>query len=176
MAKTPLIITTERLVLRPLGMVDFDSIYEYSLDKENTKYMMKLPTQKHEIEEFLIATVADWESDNPLYYEFAVTLDNKHIGTISLYLSDDRQECDLGCIIVRNYQHKGYATEASKAVLDFAVTQLKVKKVIAYCDSRNLPSRKVIEKLGLSLERSDIMRRNGDSDEDTPGCMYSLII
>ena len=38
-------IVTERLVLTPLGTVYLDSVNEYALDYENTRYMCHLPNR-----------------------------------------------------------------------------------------------------------------------------------
>ena len=80
---------------------------------------------------------------------------------------------ELGWIIHRAYQGNGYATEAAKAVMHFALDKLYVKKTVAYCDHRNERSVGVMRKIGLTLERDDGVRRYRDSDEDVRELMYS---
>jgi len=41
---------------------------------------------------------------------------------------------------------KGFATEAALAIKSFAINQLKVKKLLARCDCRNLNSARLMEK------------------------------
>ncbi|MCR5495214.1 MAG: GNAT family N-acetyltransferase [Treponema sp.] len=46
-------------------------------------------------------------------------------------------------------QGNGYAVEAAKALMVWAVRNLSVKKFIAHCDSENIASWKTMEKLGM---------------------------
>ena len=170
------IIKTVRLVLRPFKLDDVETAHEYASDPEN-KYMVYLPNDtKQETERFLRTTISEWKKDIPQSYEFAVVYGGKHIGGVSVYLDESRQVGELGWIIHKDYQGNGFATEAAKAVMDFAVNAQKVKKIVAHCDYRNVASVKVMQKLGLSLERDDGVRRNKGSDEDSRDLMYSFVV
>lgn len=109
-------------------------------------------------------------------YEYAIILGEKHIGAVSVYLDESRQEGELGWLISKMHQGNGYGTEAAKAVFAWAINELKVKKVVAYCDYRNEPSFHVMHKIGLYLERDDGTRRYKGSDIDIPELMYSLTV
>lgn len=177
MLKNELIIETEHLILRPLELNDLDTAHEYASDIENTKYMVYLPNDTvEETKQFLQRVVTEWENESPSFYEFAIVLDGEHIGAVSVSLDESRKEGELGWIINKRYQGNGYATEAAKAILDFSVNQLNVKKVVAHCDYRNEPSCHVMRKIGLSLERDDGTRRYMGSEEDVQEFMYSLKI
>ena len=118
-------IETERLVLRPLTLSDLGTAHEYSVDAEHTKYMIFLPNDTvQETEYFLQKAVFEWAKELPQFYEFAITLGGRHIGTVSISLSEDRQTGELGWIINKKYQGNGYVTEAAGAVLDFSVNTL----------------------------------------------------
>lgn len=171
------VIYTKRLVLRPLVPADLDTTHEYAGDRENTKYMVYLPNETiEESKVFLQRVACEWAKPEPSFYEFAVVLAGRHIGAVSLCLDKDRREGELGWIIHCDYQGKGYATEAAKAVLEFAIEDLKVKRVVAHCDDRNAASREVMRKIGLSLEREDGIRRNKGSDEDVKELIYALTV
>jgi len=161
-------------MLRPLELSDLDTTHKYASDHANTKYMVHLPNRDmQETASFLQRVVNEWQKETPQFYEFAIILDNRHIGAACVHLDESRQEGELGWIIHKNYRGKGYATEAAKAVLDFAKDNLKVKKIIAHCDYRNEASVKVMQKIGLSFESGDGVRRNKNSDEDVQDFMYS---
>lgn len=49
-------------------------------------------------------------------------------------------------------RNKGYATEASHALIVLAFRLLRAKKVEIYCDAQNVASQKVPQKLGFTLE------------------------
>src|SRR3989338_3743909 len=54
--------------------------------------------------------------------------------------------------IKKGYDGKGYATEASRAVINFCFKKLKFRKVYADTTPDNVASQKVLEKLGFRLE------------------------
>ncbi|MCM2534920.1 GNAT family N-acetyltransferase [Neobacillus pocheonensis] len=46
--------------------------------------------------------------------------------------------------------NKGIATEAVNAIIEWAFSSSKVKKVVAECLEDNMPSTRVLEKLGMT--------------------------
>ena len=115
-------IKTNRLTLRPLSTKDLSTTHKYASDLDVTKYMYYLPNLK--IEEslaFLHDVEIEWRKDKPEFYEFAICLDGRHIGAVSLYhIEDDRYE--LGWILDKQYQGYGYATEAAQQLVQLAKT------------------------------------------------------
>lgn len=170
------ILKTERLLLRPLGVNDLYSTHEYAGNEENAKYMMFLPNENlDETKKFLINASDEWAKSNPAFYEFAIITDgNRHIGAISIYLNESCSEGELGWIIHKDFWGNGYASEAAEAIKDFAINELKLKKLIAHCDSRNTASFRVMERIGMTLEKDDELRVNKSSCEPVKEYMYSL--
>ena len=58
----------------------------------------------------------------------------------------------MGWFIMPEYQNKGYITEAAKKVLEFAFLQDNCIKVITGCYKDNIPTQKVMTKLGFRKE------------------------
>ncbi len=54
------------------------------------------------------------------------------------------------------YQRQGYATEAARAMLEYAFKQLHVKRVIAMTDYANVASQNVMRKLGMKVTRNPL--------------------
>jgi len=164
-----MIITTERLILRPLGVKDLKSVHAYAGDSENCKYMLFLPNKTEEKTlEFLQGAEKQWNSEKPSYYEFAIVFENKHIGAISLWLLEDGLTGELGWVIHKDYWGQGIVTEAAFAMVDFAKT-LQLKKLIAQCDYRNIGSARVMEKIGMKLLDDTGVRtyeKNGESAKE----------
>lgn len=63
-------------------------------------------------------------------------------------------EPELGYRLRRPAWGKGYATEASRALIHMGFTELGVRRVIAYTSEDNIASRRVLEKSGMSLVRT----------------------
>jgi RimJ/RimL family protein N-acetyltransferase len=170
-------IYTKRLLLVPLGPQYLISTHNYSSDLDNTKYMVHLPnTDISETKNFLESVQAEWQKNSPEFYEFAVLLNNDHIGAVSLYFNNERTEGELGWIISKKYWGNGYATEAAREMISFAIRDLKLNKFVAHCDSENTSSYRVMENLGMSLASKTKGRRNKASDEDREELIYRLEI
>lgn len=170
-----LVLHTERLTLRPLTPTDLEMVHEYSSDLETTKLMMFLPNETiEETKEFLANVANEWEKEFPSFYEFAITLDDKLIGAISVYLDETKTEGELGWILNKAYWRNGYTKEAAMAIKDFCIHDLKLKRIIAHCDSQNTGSYRVMETIGLTKISDDQYRCNRSSKTPSLEFCYEL--
>jgi RimJ/RimL family protein N-acetyltransferase len=78
-----------------------------------------------------------------------VTADDRLVGACDLTL-DSPQEADLGFIFSQEVWGMGYATEAVGALLGYVASRGHTTAV-AWCDVDNLPSWRVLERLGFAL-------------------------
>lgn len=142
-------------------------MYSYTSDEEHVKYMIHLPDEsRKECMEFLISSAEEWLKSSPRFYQFAVTLNGKHIGEVSVYgLNEKFTEGELGWVFHRNYCGNGYATEAAKALISFCKDILHLSKVVACCDSRNKASIQVMKNIGMSLSEKNMPRKYIKRDE-----------
>ena len=168
-------LLTNRLSLVPLGIKYLESTHAYASDLENAKYMVYLPNlELRETIEFLEGVDAEWKKDKPEFYEFAILLEGKHIGAVCLYLTEQEREGELGWIIHKHYWAKGYALEAAREIIRFANTTLQINKFIAFCDSENVGSYRLMEKLGMVFEHQKGGRKNKSSEEERIELKYSM--
>lgn len=170
-------IRTQRLLLRPIGLQDLQTAFAYAGDAENTKLMTFLPDDDiSQTRQFLERCERQWQKQQPDYYEFAIVADGKHIGGVGIYLDLCRSTAELGWILNKEYHGMGYATEAARAVFDFAVQQLGVTHFVAHCDSENKASQNVMSKLGLNCIGCANGRRNKGSSEDRIEMTFELFV
>lgn len=59
---------------------------------------------------------------------------------------------EIGYWIDSRFSGKGYMTEAVEGITNFAFTELKANRIEIRCDSQNIKSRVIPEKLGFKLE------------------------
>jgi ribosomal-protein-serine acetyltransferase len=82
---------------------------------------------------------------------------------------------EIGYWIRTSLTRRGYATEAAKALTDFAMNALKANRVEIHMDELNVASRRVAERAGFSLEgilRNHTRAPNGRLQNM---CVYSKI-
>lgn len=81
--------------------------------------------------------------------------------------ADGPPEVEIGYHVRRDCWNRGYATEAARAVRNYAFAELACDHVISLIRPENLPSRRVAEKNGLALHRMVFWR-------DYDHCVYRL--
>ncbi|WML46523.1 GNAT family N-acetyltransferase [Neobacillus sp. PS3-40] len=82
----------------------------------------------------------------------------------------DVPKFEIGYWIDTRFCGNGYITEAVAGITHFAFHELKGKRVEIRCDSKNVKSRAIPEKLGFSLEgifKNDGMSADGKEVRDT---------
>jgi RimJ/RimL family protein N-acetyltransferase len=97
------------------------------------------------------------------------------IGATGLHRMDwNIPKFEIGYWIDTRQSGKGYITESTQAITDFAFHELNAKRVEIRCDSRNTKSRAIPEKLGFPLEgilKNDSISADRQEIRDT--CIYA---
>jgi [ribosomal protein S5]-alanine N-acetyltransferase len=150
--KMPEQIETDRLVLRKPRMDDALNLFTaYMQDPEVTRYTTWRPHQHlQEAADFIHNSIAAWESGTR--FPFVITLREKEepFGMIDLHVKGST--VGLGYVIARSHQHKGYATEATRATIAWAFQQPTIYRVNASTDVDNIASQRVLEKARMVRE------------------------
>lgn len=86
------------------------------------------------------------------YNETTAASGEKLVGLVSLMRGEPPNAYsapDIGYTILPEESGKGYATEAAKALIEYARRELGVDAVVGFCDANDGRSRRVLEKIGL---------------------------
>lgn len=62
---------------------------------------------------------------------------------------------EVGWRLARDHWGQGYAPEAARAALDWGFQHLKIPEIVSFTAHQNLPSRRVMEKLGMTHHPHD---------------------
>jgi len=68
------------------------------------------------------------------------------------------EDIEIGYRLDPAYWNRGLATEAARAVRDHGFRDLKLRRVISLIHPKNIPSRRVAEKNGMTVEKEIIFR------------------
>jgi RimJ/RimL family protein N-acetyltransferase len=144
-------LTTDRLHLRPPRPDDAQAIYDgYARDPDVARYVIWRPHASiEETHDFLRTFIAAGARDGDYPWIIALT-DGTVIG--AMHLRVQRPRADLGFNIAKPYWNRGYATEAVRAVTDFAFTLPGIERVQAVCHVDNAASARVLHKAGMDRE------------------------
>lgn len=145
------VIVTKRCFLRELSLEDLDDLYLLYSDKEATKYVEPLYERKEEVD-YQRAYIANMYE----YYGYGMWLVcNKDSGEIIGRAGLEHRECngetvlEMGYFISANYQKKGYATEITKALIDYAKKELAFSHINCFIQKENVVSIHLATKLGF---------------------------
>ena len=155
-------IKTDRLILKkPKSKQDILSIVSQIGDWEVVKWlaMVPYPYTYNDCESYL-------KESNNNELALNIFLDNQLIGGVGLHLHNDNYY-ELGYWLGKDYWGKGYATESSKYLLEYALGKLDSPKIKSGYFIDNLPSGNVLKKLGfkeIGIEKrySDSMKKEMD--------------
>jgi [ribosomal protein S5]-alanine N-acetyltransferase len=155
--KPPSEIETDRLRLRPPRMEDAPAIFHgYAQDPEVSRFLVWSPHRSIvETEEFLARCVAKWADETAFPWALIKKSDGALIGMIELRV--EGHKANVGYVLRQSAWGEGYATEAARWIVDWAINQDSIYRVWAVCDVENHPSARVLEKAGM--QREGVLRR-----------------
>lgn len=156
---TDFTLETDRLILRDYRAADWEPLHVYGSDPDFTKYELWGPNTIADSQKFVADMLAQARLQPRWKFDVAVTLKagGLMIGGTGLRREAERSQIgNLGWAITPAQQSQGFATEAARALIAFGFETLKLKLIYATCDTRNVASYRVMEKLGM--ERVGIIK------------------
>jgi RimJ/RimL family protein N-acetyltransferase len=179
-------ISTERLVLRPLEASDAPDVFEYQRIPEVLRYLPWPERDRAEAYEHTAKRSAGrvLEGDGD-FFVLAMTLPgepsvedsarDRVIGDMMVRVSSAKHaQLELGWVVHPDFQGKGYAREAARAIRDFAFETLHPHRIQAFLDARNAASAGLCERLGMRREATILEEQYNDGEwQDT--ALYGLL-
>ena len=145
------IIETERLILRPLSLDDAEAEFVWLSDPVVNRYMpYNLYTN--------VADVVKWlefamNCENEMHFGFVRKEDGLLIGAGSIGPHEHQDGAwEFGYNLRRDAWNQGYATEATKAMIELAIKEYGVRTFVAGHAADNPASGRVMEKCGLHFD------------------------
>jgi len=147
-------IEATRVRLRWLTEADVPALYEIFSNAEVMRYWSSTPLTDMAAAASLLAEIHGAFAAGTLYqWGIALESDDSIIGTCTLAaLSATHQRAELGYAIARRMWGRGYAAEATEAVVRFAFDTLELHRLEADVDPRNDVSRRCLARLGFREE------------------------
>ena len=141
-------VKTRRLLIRNFEFKDWQAVYEYTSDRNVMKYIPEGVFSEKAAKEFVNKNIGDKAENFPV-----VLIDeNILIGHIAFYKYFGEHTYEIGGVFNPNYYNRGVATEAAKAVVQYGFEKMKLHRIIATCQPQNIPSYRIMEKIGMRRE------------------------
>lgn len=146
-------LSTERLLLRALREEDLDAYAAIMADAEVTRYLGDgRPLSRVDAWRQMALFLGHWQLRG--YGHWAVEEHGTRtlVGRVGLFEPEGWPGFELGWTLGRPFWGRGYATEAARAALRYAFSELGREHVISLIHPDNHPSIRVAERLGESRE------------------------
>ena len=140
-------IETERLILRPTAMADFDRWCDFMGDEETARFIggVQAPSQ---VWRSMMAMAGAWTLSGVAMFSVIEKSSGQWIGRIGPWQPHGWPGTEVGWSLHRDAMGKGYALEAAVAALDYAFDHLGWTDVIHCIAPDNGPSIRLAERLG----------------------------
>jgi RimJ/RimL family protein N-acetyltransferase len=143
-------LETPRLILRRIREDDLAALVAYRNDSRVAQYQMWKSYDEIKAKEL----ITDKNPGDEGYFQFALETKatGELIGDFMLKTQEDKRLAEIGYTLAFNFHGKGLAREAATAVIDYAFSILKIHRLSATADPRNLASLKLLGRLGFRKE------------------------
>jgi ribosomal-protein-alanine N-acetyltransferase len=171
MGSSMIVIETTRLILRHPVMDDLGDYFALYSDPEITRYIPDAPRNLEETREEV-----EWHlNGHPRHPELGLWATvhkptGRFIGRCGLlpWTIDEVDEVEVAYTIARDLWGQGLATEAARAIRDYAFERLGLSRLVSLIEPENIASQRVAAKMGMAFERQV------DDGEYPPYWIYSM--
>lgn len=172
------ILETDRLILRPLTVDDAEAEFVWLSDPEVNRFMpYSLYTSVDQAREWLCSVEA---CQDEYHFGFVRKADGLLVGAGSIGPKDGRPYAiadawEFGYNLRRDCWNQGYATEATRAMIDFAHREFGVKAFYASHAIENPASGRVMEKVGCRFDHYSEYS-TFDGTQTFPAMVWKLVM
>jgi len=156
---------TQRLSVRELEVDDIPYIYAYGKEPIVVQYQDWGPVSLENSEHFYFRSQQDRTSEVRSNYTLGVILQSSGllIGDCGYHFLDKtHSSAEIGYNLHPTYWGKGYGTELVIDLVAYMLSKHEKLMIYAECDSRNMGSRRVLEKSGfelLEIRKDDVVQK-----------------
>ncbi|MEK4814955.1 GNAT family protein [Bacillus sp. FSL L8-0287] len=141
-------VKAERLLIRKFEFKDWQAVHEYTSDINVMKYIPEGVFTEEDTRNFVNENIGKNAKNFPV-----VLIDEDIlIGHIVFHKYFGKHTYEIGWVFNPKYFNKGYASEAAQAILKYGFKEMKLHRIIATCQPQNIPSYRVMEKIGMRRE------------------------
>ena len=159
-----MILQTERLIIRPWRHEDRAHYAAFNADPVVRRFYRTVLTPQ-ETEAVIDRFIAGFETDGYGFLAVERKSDGAFIGDVGIapmtFPLRGNTPVEIGWLLGQQYWGQGYAPEAAQAWIDHGLGTLGLPEIVAFTAVPNLPSQRVMTKLGMT--------RDPEGDFEHPG-------
>jgi len=173
------VIETERLLLRKFAESDAEAFIKYRTDPRVARYQGDIWVNYtlEQAAEFVKEQMTSEPGIPGNWFQIAVESksDGRLIGDLAIHtLHPETDQAEIGFTLDPLYRSKGFGTEAVKNLLGYIFNVLKLRRVIAITDVRNVDSISLLERIGMRRE-GHFIKSSWNKGEYVDEYLYALL-
>ena len=153
----------KRLLLRDFRPDDWRAVHRYAQLPEVCRFVPWGPNTEQDSGDYVALSVELATATPRLAFNLAIEHGGQLIGGCNLHIvSQAPRQARIGYVLHPEYWRQGLATEAAGLLLALGFRELRLHRIEATCDPRNVASARVLQKAGMTLEgarRHDVLVR-----------------
>jgi ribosomal-protein-alanine N-acetyltransferase len=152
-------LETPRLILRPFREDDVDLLAPLMADADFMRFSLG-PYNREQTAAFVENLIGWQRAGMPSLFALFTRTENAFLGYCGFYHhpAENIADVEIGYRLHPGYWNRGLATEAARAVRDHGFGDLNLLRLISLVPPENIPSRRVAEKNGMSIEKEIIFK------------------
>lgn len=172
-----MVLTTDRLILTPIGPEHTDDLVRLHADP-NVAHWNAGAWSEAQARHFAVQMSERWSRDHMGKWIAHRRSDGALVGRggLSLAVVDDRRRPELGWAVRDEMRGHGFATEIGAAGLRFSFDVLGFPEIVAFTEAHHQASRAVMERLGMTfvkiIHAPGLVEGSGDVHDDAPFALY----
>jgi RimJ/RimL family protein N-acetyltransferase len=158
------------MFLRQFTRDDVDNLLGIFSDSIAMQYYPSTKSRE-ETEEWIYRNLESYQKYGIGLWAAILKDSNEFAGQCGLVVQrvDGKTEIEIGYLFLRKYWGQGLATEAALACRNYGFTSLNFTRLISLINPNNMPSRRVAEKIGMTLEKEVKWEKTGNIQ-----CVYAI--
>lgn len=151
-------LETERLLLREWQDGDRDAYAAIVMDPHARRFYFDVPT-RDEVDAMVDRFIEFYHRDGFGFLPVERKSDGALLGDVGIIPVGmpfrGNPPVEIGWFLGKRYWGRGYAPEAARAWIGYSFDVLALDEIVAWTTATNLPSRRVMEKLGMHTSPED---------------------
>lgn len=161
-------IETERLILRTWQTKDYLPFAQLNADPEVMRYFPEVLTRA-ESDDIIDECKKRTKNDGFCFMAVELKVTGEFVGMVGLnkprfefpkHVKIDVPCVEIGWRLAKLHWHKGYATEAARAVLAYGFDTLGLDEIVSFTSVQNIPSIKVMERIDMNNTGQQFLHPN----------------
>ena len=148
------LIKTKRLTICYTKLRHFEDILQLRSDPDVQRFTTQGPQSREDVARFMETILLYQQKHGHGMGSVFLNDSDKFIGQAGIFHIghyDLQPEIEIGYRFHKKYWGQGYATEVTKALVDWGFKHLHTNTIVSFVEQENMASKRVLEKCGFQL-------------------------